>query len=68
MRRLIEPPDQRDRRVAPWGGLPADLWERGPEAKASERVLGDVVKIVAQDLTEYTERRGPSRRRADDQP
>ncbi len=43
-------------RLSPWGGLPADLWERGRSTKASERVLGDVVKIVAQDLSEYTDR------------
>jgi len=55
VRRLTEPPDWPGR-SAPWGGLPADLWERGRSTKASERVLGDVVKIVAQDLTEYTDR------------
>jgi hypothetical protein len=55
VRRLTEPPGVPGR-SAPWGGLPADLWERGRSTKASERVLGDVVKIVAQDLTEYTDR------------
>ena len=53
--RLTEPPDWTGR-PAPWGGLPPDLWERGRSTKASERVLGDVIKIVAQDLTEYTDR------------
>ena len=55
VRRLTEPPDAPGR-SAPWGGLPADLWERGRSTKATERVLGDVVKVVAQDLTEYTDR------------
>ena len=55
MRRLTEPPEAAGR-PAGWGGLPADLWERGRSTKASERVLGDVVKIVAQDVTEYTDR------------
>ena len=55
VRRLIEPPDTHGR-PAGWSGLPADLWERGRSTKASERVLGDVVKIVAQDVTEYTDR------------
>ncbi|HEY4928985.1 MAG TPA: hypothetical protein VIH95_07520 [Acidimicrobiales bacterium] len=55
VRRLIESPDTHGR-PAGWGGLPADLWERGRGTKASERVLGDVVKIVAQDVTEYTDR------------
>jgi len=55
VRRLTEPPGMPGR-SSPWGGLPADLWERGRSTKASERVLGDVVRLVAQDLTEYTDR------------
>ncbi len=55
VRRLTEPPGVPGR-SAPWGGLPPDLWERGRSTKATERVLGDVVKIVAQDLSEYTDR------------
>jgi len=55
VRRLVEPAEVAGR-PAGWGGLPADLWQRGRSTKASERVLGDVVKIVAQDLSEYTDR------------
>jgi len=55
VRRLSEPDDVPGR-PAGWGGLPADLWERGRSTKASERVLGDVVKVLAQDLSEYTDR------------
>ena len=55
VRRLTESPETAGR-PAGWSGLPADLWERGRSTKASERVLGDVVKIVAQDVTEYTDR------------
>jgi hypothetical protein len=55
VRRLIEPEDVPGR-PAGWSGLPSDLWERGRSTKASERVLGDVVTTVAQDLTEYTDR------------
>jgi hypothetical protein len=55
VRRLVEP-DEAPGRPAGWGGLPADLWQRGRSTKASERVLGDVIKIVAQDLSEYTDR------------
>jgi len=54
VRRLTEPPGVPGR-SAPWGGLPGDLWERGRGAKASERVLGDVVTIVAQELAAYTD-------------
>lgn len=55
LRRLDEPTGT-PARSSPWGGLPADLWERGRSTRATERVLGDVVKIVAQDLSEYTDR------------
>lgn len=55
VRRLTEPPEVHGR-AAGWGGLPADLWERGRSTKASERVLGDVVNAVAQNLSEYTDR------------
>lgn len=55
VRRLVEPP-QFQGRPNGWAGLPADLWERGRGTKASERVLGDVVTTVAQDLSEYTDR------------
>ena len=55
VRRLVEP-NEGPGRPAGWGGLPADLWQRGHAARASERVLGDVVKLLAQDLTEYTDR------------
>jgi hypothetical protein len=55
VRRLSEPDDVRGR-AAPWTGLPTDLWARGRGTKATERVMGDVMRIVAQDLTEYTDR------------
>ncbi|HEX7459648.1 MAG TPA: hypothetical protein VF279_03395 [Acidimicrobiales bacterium] len=55
VRRLTEAPEGMGR-PAGWGGLPADLWERGRSTKASERVLGHVITIVAQDVTEYTDR------------
>jgi len=55
VRRLVEPP-QFPGRPNGWAGLPVDLWERGRSTKASERVLGDVVTTVAQDLSEYTDR------------
>jgi len=55
MRRLSSP-DERGTWVEPWYGLPADLWERGRGAKASERVLGDVITALAQELTEYSQR------------
>ncbi|MGA2838214.1 MAG: hypothetical protein ABSF84_16620 [Acidimicrobiales bacterium] len=55
MRRLSSS-DGRSTWIEPWLGLPTDLWERGRGAKASERVLGDVVRVVAQELTEYTQR------------
>ncbi|MGD0882107.1 MAG: hypothetical protein ABSB09_11125 [Acidimicrobiales bacterium] len=48
--------DRRATSIEPWLGLPADLWERGRGTKASERVMGDVVRVVAQELTEYTQR------------
>ena len=54
MRRLSTPAE-RPTWVGPWSGLPADLWERGRATKASERVMGDVIKVVAQDLTDYTQ-------------
>lgn len=55
MRRLSTP-GERATWIEPWSGLPADLWDRGRGAKAGERVLGDVIKAVAQNLTEYTQR------------
>jgi len=55
VRRLVEPIEAPGR-PAGWGGLPADLWQRGRATQASERVLGDVVQLLAQDLTEYTDR------------
>jgi len=55
VRRLVEPGEVAGR-PAGWSGLPADLWQRGRSTKASERVLGDVVKVLAQDLSEYTDR------------
>jgi hypothetical protein len=55
VRRLVEP-GKSPGRPAGWSGLPGDLWQRGRSTKASERVLGDVVKVVAQDLSEYTDR------------
>jgi hypothetical protein len=55
MRRLSTP-GERATWIEPWSGLPADLWDRGRRAKASEGVLGDVVKAVAQNLTEYSQR------------
>ena len=55
MRRLSSP-DDRGTWVEPWYGLPADLWDRGRGARAGERVLGDVIAAVAQELTEYAQR------------
>jgi SAM-dependent methyltransferase len=55
LRRLSEP-DGVPGRPAGWSGLPADLWERGRSTKATERVLGDVITMLAQNLTEYTDR------------
>ncbi len=55
MRRLSSP-DERGTWVEPWDGLPADLWDRGRGAKASERMLGDVIAVLAQELTEYSQR------------
>ena len=55
MRRLSSP-DDRGTWVEPWYGLPADLWDRGRGAKASERVLGDVITRLAQEMTEYAQR------------
>ena len=55
MRRLSSE-DERGTWVEPWDGLPADLWDRGRGAKASERVLGDVITSLAQELTEYSQR------------
>jgi hypothetical protein len=54
MRRLSTPDG--DTPMEPWLGLPDDLWERGRGTKASERVMGDVIRVVAQELTEYTQR------------
>lgn len=50
-----------------WGGLPADLWDRGRSAKAAERMLGDVVKAVAQNLSEYTDRATSETQRLSDE-
>lgn len=55
VRRLVEP-GEAPGRPGGWSGLPGGLWQRGRSSKASERVLGDVVKSVAQDLSEYTDR------------
>jgi len=55
MRRLSSP-RERGTWVEPWPGLPTGLWDRGRAARASERVLGDVVTAVAQELTEYAQR------------
>jgi hypothetical protein len=55
MRRLSNP-DERATWIEPWDGLPPDLWDRGRLAKAGERAFGDVIKRVAQELTEYTQR------------
>lgn len=55
MRRLSPSGDQ-GTWVEPWRGLPDDLWERGRGAKAAERMLGDVVAVLAQELTEYSQR------------
>jgi hypothetical protein len=55
MRRLSSE-DERGTWVEPWDGLPADLWDRGRGARASERVLGDVITSLAQELTEYSQR------------
>jgi hypothetical protein len=55
MRRLSTP-TERSTWIEPWDGLPADLWDRGRGARASERMMGDVINVVAQELTEYTQR------------
>jgi len=55
MRRLSTP-TERSTWIEPWDGLPEDLWDRGRGARASERVMGDVINVVAQELTEYTQR------------
>lgn len=55
MRRLSSP-GERSTWIEPWPGLPPDLWARGRGTRASERILGDVLKAVAQNLTEYTQR------------
>jgi len=55
MRRLSSE-GARETWVEPWHGLPADLWDRGRGARASERVLGDVIAVLAQELTEYSQR------------
>jgi len=55
MRRLSNP-DERATWIEPWDGLPPDLWDRGRLARAGERAFGDVIKRVAQELTEYTQR------------
>lgn len=55
MRRLSTP-DWRATWIEPWHGLPSDLWDRGRLAKAGERAIGDVIKKVAEELTEYTQR------------
>jgi hypothetical protein len=33
--------------VAPWRGLPADLWERGHSARIGQRFVGDVAGVLA---------------------
>ena len=53
-------------RATGWGGLPADLWDRGRSAKAGQRVFGDVVKAVAQNLSEYTDRASSETRQLSD--
>lgn len=65
MRRISSPGDSPSG-IEPWPGLPADLWDRGRGAKASERVLGDVIRIVAQELTEFTLRTVEGSQRARD--
>jgi len=65
MRRISSPGDSPSG-IEPWPGLPPDLWDRGRGAKASERVLGDVIRGLAQDLTEYTQRTVEGSRRARD--
>ena len=54
--RRLSPSGDRGTWVEPWHGLPADLWDRGRGAKAGERMLGDVVATLAQELTEYSQR------------
>lgn len=54
--RRLSPSGDRGTWVEPWGGLPADLWDRGRGAKAGERMLGDVITTLAQELTEYAQR------------
>jgi hypothetical protein len=66
VRRLDEAPGPRSG-LPTWGGLPADLWERGRSTRASERVLGDVITIVVQELVAHTDRVVAESNRADDE-
>ncbi len=46
MRRIAHP--ETDAAVAPWPGLPADLWQRGRSARIGQRFVGDVAGVLAE--------------------
>jgi hypothetical protein len=46
MRRIAHP--ESDTSVAPWPGLPDDLWERGRSARIGQRFVGDVAGVLAE--------------------
>ncbi len=46
MRRIADP--ETDATVAPWPGLPDDLWQRGRSARIGQRFVGDVAGVLAE--------------------
>jgi hypothetical protein len=47
MRRIAEPDTSSIAGVAPWKGLPDDLWDRGRSARIGRRFGGDVAGVLA---------------------
>ena len=47
MRRIEHPDLDSASGVAPWPGLPDDLWERGRSARIGQRFVGDVAGVLA---------------------
>ncbi len=47
MRRIEHPDIDLATGVAPWKGLPDDLWERGRSAQIGQRFVGDVARVLA---------------------
>jgi hypothetical protein len=47
MRRLGQPDLDTTAEIAPWRGLPDDLWERGRSARIGRRFVGDVAGVMA---------------------